>query len=125
MKHLLQFEMGEGKEAWRGTLEIKVPLNHERLAVLAKHDVHKLRGTGGAKGAKAVEAIFESQIPILSGVYGAMRHLIEKVDLTGPGGERVTSLEAFDTHPELGMGFMIVAAQYCEGFGPGKAKSQS
>lgn len=131
MNYSMKFELKDDEEKkviWSGTIEMKVPLNHERMAVMAKHDVHRLKSSQGKEAKKnrdIAETIFKNQVPILAGVYGEARVLIQSVQLKSVDGDEVNSLEEFETHPGLVHGFMIVASQYLEGFGPGKNKSPS
>ena len=124
--HAMKFELKDdevGKVLWNGTVTMKVPLNHERLALMTKHGVHRLKQVDQKK-LKTPEGraeLFEDRVQILSPLYGEIRHLIQDVELHGPEGQKVKGLEEFETHPELTHGFMVVALQYCEGFGPGKA----
>lgn len=126
--HAMKFELKDDQEKkvlWNGTVTMQVPLNHERLALMTKHGVHRLKAVD-PKRIKTPEGraeLFEDRVQILAPLYSEIRGLIRAVELQGPDGQKVSSLEEFETHPELTHGFMVVALQYCEGFGPGKVLS--
>ncbi len=114
----------ETETGFKGTLQLEVPKNHERLALLAKHQVGRMRAGKDAKTPAQKNELFEINSAMYAAIYGDIRHLIKSVDLVR-GEEKIQSVEQFETHADLLSGVALVALQYIEGFGPGKMKSHS
>lgn len=123
----MQFELKiENKEGWKGTVTLAVPTNSKRLVTLTKCKVQRLLTS---KKIKALETEEEREdagvknLEILNDVYEGFRKNILAVDIKGPNGEEVKSLEALDLEDGLAYVFLDIANKFCEGFGPGKTKS--
>lgn len=122
MKHTMNLNgLAEG---WTGHLILEAPLHTERLRAITGMKLHKMAGTGGKKGAKEIDALFDEQLPALLDLYEKhARKLIQEVVISGPGGEKIETVEDFDRHPATGQCFAEVAVAYVFGFGPGKKKN--
>lgn len=108
------------ENGWKGKVVVEVPLHHKRLAVLTTLKIQDLIPSSQVKTKADKDKAFRTNIPIMAQAYDHARELIREVDLTGPKGEKVTTQNEMETREELQHAWIIVASQYCEGFGPGK-----
>lgn len=119
MKHTVELEgLAEG---WKGHVVMEAPIHFERLEVISAAGFHKFRDvTKGAKKEK-LEALFEEQIPALIKIYREnARKLVREVNIVGPNGAAIKSLDEFDRHYATEQCFAEIAAAYLHGFGPVK-----
>lgn len=108
------------KPEWKAIVTIKVPPHHERKAECLKLGTHRLEGLGKSATDEGKIEWYEKNGPILFACYEKIRPLIEKVEITGPKGEKLEGLEALETHPAFDNACVELGYLYAAGFGPGK-----
>ena|SRR3990167_621113 len=122
MQHTVKLEgLPEG---WQGSLVMEAPLHTERLKVISKAGFHKMGDPRKLEEGDKLGVLFEQQLPALIHVYEIARALIREVNIVGPEGQVIKTLDEFDRHEATAQCFAEVATAYLLGFGPGKKKSQ-
>lgn len=120
MVHKHKLTLGEG---WAGEVGIEVPPHHLRMMVIMKHEAEDLPAISKNSTPKEKKAWGKKSLPVLSNVYAEIRGCVKSVEITGPEGVKISSLDELERHPVGEMAWVEIAILYCMGFGPGKTKS--
>lgn len=118
MKTQVEIEAG----GFKGQLEVTVPLHFERMTALSEARIGELyTGDAEENDTERNKKMISQNIPIMASLYKKhVRSLIVGVSLANESGEKISSLEEFESHPDMTGGWLAITTEFIKGFGPGK-----